>query len=186
MSVNYRHILRWSACLLVVVVGASFLQFRLASQEASRAAAIEYRDEWVADTIIRLKNGHSSVELYSCINTDFMLESVASMPEVKSISLKQTIDLSDSGLAHLPSFPNLNSISFTSESSITDNSIIILTDCLSLHRIEILEPTAVSDEGIIKLLSKMPQLEEFCHSGQFSETMLAAARPDLKIERRPW
>ena len=172
-----------SALLIAVGTAAVFGIFQYASEQ-NRFAAIEKRDKWISDTVSEVAAGQTHVVLYSCINTDFMLESLAGMEHLESISFQQTIDLTDEGLQHLTKMPNLKELSFCGE-SISNDSIRILTKCTCLTSLS-LELTRVSDAGL-ESIAKIPQLRSFDHFGQFSEEAiesLSARAPDLEITNR--
>lgn len=159
------------------------ISFRVAqsTSEQNRLAEIERRDKWINDTISQVAAGQSSVSLYSCTNTNLMLEKLAGMEQIESVSFQQTIDLTDDGLQFLAELPNLNQLEFSGE-SISNDSMQILAQCKNLRLLS-LQLTGVTDAGL-DTISQMPQLEAFHHYGQFSpEAMksLSEKIPGLKI-----
>ena len=145
--------------------------------EQDRLRAIERRDQWIADTTADLRDGNRSVFLYSCINTDLLLEGISGMPEVREITFEQTIDLTDEGLNQLPSFPNLIRVEFRGEPSLNDQNIALLSNCQNLESVVIIASN-VTDAGL-KTLAEIPQLKQFQHRGQFSEAALEELRQKL-------
>ena len=145
---------------------------------AKRQLRLETRDQWVARQLESLRSGNSYVSLYSCENTDFMLQSMAGMPEVESIFIKQT-DLSDTGLSQLNSLPNLHCLEISGQTKLSDDSIIAITKCVSLRKLRIFGPSRISDDGIASL-AKVRTLGLFEHSGQFSKAAIQTLGSSLE------
>lgn len=163
------------ACVSVCVI-------RMKAHEAARIAEVERRDEWIANTVASLKSGQSSVSLYSCINTDVMLEKLAGMHEVQSVAFIQTHDLTQNGMLFLPKLPNLRQLNFHGEKALTDETIAIVARCGKLETLDI-KACKVTDAGL-EAVATISSLRRFSHDGHFGQTALdalAAKLPDLKI-----
>ncbi len=175
-----------SLLVVFVLIASGYFWSQNAALQA-RTLQLERRDQWIAGTIAQLKNGESSVYLYSCANTDLLLEKIAAMPEVERIVFEQTIDLSPKGLQYLPSFPNLRHLDFRGEKALDDKTIAILSEC---HALEILgiKLCGVTDAGI-PMIGRISNLKELRHSGNFSETALQAllrSSPDIVVRESEW
>lgn len=171
-----------------LTVGA-YCWYRTANQNALqfRALEIERRDQWIAETIARLKNGESSVYLYSCVNTDLLLEKIEGMPEVERIVFEQTIDLSPKGFRYLPSFPNLRHLDFRGEKTLNDETITILAECKALEILGI-KLCGVTDAGI-PVIGRISSLKEFRHSREIGKPALSAltdSSPGISIRESEW
>jgi len=174
---------KWT--LLAILSAALVVLFLYRSGvEAARQMRLETRDRWVAGQLDSLRNGNSHVSLYSCENTDFMLQSMAGMSEIESIHIQQS-DWSDAGLSYLSSLPNLHCLAFSGQPEMSDDSIAAIAKCLSLKKLQIFGPNRISDSGIVAL-AKVGTLELFEHSGQVTETAIQRLRSssvNLKIEQ---
>lgn len=138
------------------------------------------RDDWVSLTRTMLEEGKTnSVFLYSCENTDFILTSLAGMPEVERLDFYETIDLSYKGLEQLESFPNLRDISFYRESV---GDMEFLANVKQLESLSV-RSCALTDVAL-ETIARITPLKSLIHSGDFSEQALnelQLSRPDLKI-----
>ena len=153
--------------------------------QSARQARIESRNKWINATISRIEAGQTDVALYSCINTDLLLEKIAGMPQVESVFFQQTIDLTDDGLQFLQTLPSLKRLEFDHEKSVTNKSLEIVSKCKQLNFLS-LKGTRVTDAGL-DIISKMTQLEAFDHYGQFSPAAIESLSkkfPTLKIVDR--
>lgn len=172
----------------IFVLCASLLVLYCGCESVAEQARIESRDKWINDTISRLETGQTEVALYSCSNTDFMLEMIAGMEQVESVYFQQTIDLTDDGLRFLPTLPNLKELEFSGEPSLTNDSLAIISKCEQLKFLS-LKLTGVTDPGL-DAMSKMTHLELFDHYGQFSSEAiesLSKKLPNLEIiDRDAW
>lgn len=151
------------------------------------ALELKRRDDWIADTIASLKKGESSVSLYSCANTNLLLEKIQDMPEVERIVFEQTLDLSAEGLQYLPSLPNLRQLEFRGDKALNDQTIDILTRCQRLETVGI-KLCGVTDDGLL-IIAKIPNLKTFRYSGSFSQPALSALGeklPDTIIREAGW
>ncbi len=174
--------------LVALLVGGYFL-FRTVHQSRLniRALEIERRDQWIADTIAQLKDGESSVYLYSCVNTDLLLEELEGMPEVEKIIFEKTIDLSPKGFRYLPSFPNLRHLDFRGEKALNDETITILADCKALEILGI-KLCGVTDAGI-PAIGRISSLKELRHSREIGKDALSALHgisPGVNIRVSEW
>ena len=140
---------------LVVVLGGIGLLFvsivvlNRGCESAAEQARIESRDRWVNGAISRLEAGQTTLALYSCNNTDFMLQKIAGMEQIESVLFQQTIDLTDGGLQFLQTLPNLEKLEFDGEGSLTNDSLKIISDCKQLRFLS-LKATSVTDAGLIR------------------------------------
>lgn len=171
----------------VTVGGYCWLRTAKQSALQFRALEIERRNQWIADTITGLKNGESSVYLYSCVNTDLLLEKIEGMSEVERIVFEQTIDLSPKGFRYLPSFPNLRHLDFRGEKALNDETITTLTECKALEILGV-KLCGVTDAGI-PTIARISTLKEFRHSSEIGQATLAAlieSSPGISIREPEW
>ena len=160
----------------------------LRGRESAEQARIESRDKWINDKISAVKAGQTHVSLYSCINTDLMLEKLAGMEQIESVHFQETIDLTDNGLRFLQTLPNLKRLEFSGELSLTNANLVFVSHCEQLKFLS-LKCTGVTDAGL-NAMSKMTHLELFDHYGQFSSEAiesLSKKLPNLEIvDRDAW
>jgi hypothetical protein len=179
----------FSLVVAIALTMGGYLWIETAKQNAIRLQELETqrRDEWIADTIDRLKKGEPSVYLYSCANTDLLLEKIEGMPEVQRIVFERTIDLSAKGIRYLSSFPNLRHLDFRGEKALNDETITILVHCKTLETLGI-KLCDVTDAGI-PAIAKISTLKEFRHSRDIGQTALSAlieSSPGMIIRESEW
>jgi len=166
-----------ATAVLIALSVYALVAFRRHSIEQYQLEALRRRDEWISDTIKDLKAGNTHVHLYSCGNSDVLIERIAGMPEVHCIKFEGAADMTYESLSQLPTFPNLTHVVFHGESSLNDQTIIVLSKCPRLESVTIIQ-SYVTDAGL-EDLAKIPRLRRFGHAGQFSKTALDRLQKQL-------
>ncbi len=186
MAMKRKRVYSIATCVLCLV-GVGMYFARQNALEQVRANERLRTENWISDTIKALESGQSSLFLYSCKNTDILLQEIAGMPEVGSITFEQTHDLSDVGIAVLQSFGNLEKLEFRSEPGLTDKNIHLLAECKSLRSLAI-KRSDVTDAGL-DAIADLPALEMLRHTGQFSKSallQLSESLPHIAIVESGW
>lgn len=161
-------------CLLVAL-GCS--NERISAEREAAATA-----NWIADWERRLASGESHLSLYLTKNTNVLLNKVSGNPHVESISIRQTIDFNEAGLAELSKFENLVKLTISGEKASNDHTLHHVTACANLEELE-LECTAITSRSFSRIakLGLITVLNiETCHQGIVYEDADVVALGELK------
>ena len=167
--------------LIVSTVGVLIALFLFAAVRAARRAsqdlqrhqeqyANELEQKWIDGEVNRLASGQSShVHFYATSNSDLLVNRLAGMPEIRSLTF-WTTDLSDNGLSIIAKLPRLEKLTVNG-GNVGDSGLALLSQNQTLRMLHLVNLN-LSNDGLVVLQSiqKLDYLTVYC--GQRSECKL--------------
>jgi hypothetical protein len=174
--------------LIAAAVGVLIVSFLFAAVRAARQASenfvrhneeyvYELQRKWIDGEITRLSSGQTShVHFYATSNSDLLVNRLAGMAEVRSLTFWET-DLSNKGLSIIASLPRLEKLTING-GSVSDSGLESLSQNQILRKLHFINLN-LSNEGLI-VLQSIPNLDYVTvYSGRHSLCKLTDAAEPL-------
>lgn len=149
-----RHLIGYS--MMVALLFAMFVvNVRQSNKLNAENLKLRSRLNWITFSAQQLTKGEGDLYIYSMTNTDELLSIFANRPDVDNISIEMT-DVGRTGIRSIASIPNVQSISFSGDFGVNDETLLILAQCKQLKFLD-LTCTQVTDSGIESLRLDLPE-----------------------------
>jgi hypothetical protein len=153
--------------LIATTVGVLIVSFLFAAVRAARQASenlvrhneeyvYELERKWIDGVITRLSSGQTShVHFYATSNSDLLVNRLAGMAEVRSLTFWET-DLSDNGLSIIASLPRLEKLTING-GSVSDSGLEFLRQNQILRKLHLVNVN-LNNDGLV-VLQSIPNLD---------------------------
>ena len=153
--------------LLAATVGVLIVSFLFAAVRTARRASrnlerhneeyvFELERKWIDGEITKLSSGQTShVNFYATSNSDLLVNRLAGMAEVRSLTFWET-DLSDNGMSIIASLPRLEKLTING-GRISDSGLEFLRHNQILRKLHLVNVN-LSNDGLVVLRS-IPNLD---------------------------